>query len=80
LVIDQDVADWKKELEESLKKKIQEKDGILKIIRTKNIGLHSLKTSNSDVDNAMANVDRDISKLKEDLGGLLSVTALQFQV
>ncbi|KAJ3225720.1 Serine/threonine-protein kinase MRCK alpha [Clydaea vesicula] len=92
MVFEQDCLDWKKELEELLKKKKQEKEGILKISKSQNYGLVTLNnTSNTnstsnlgainnqkspvkftgasskDVEGALLLVDKDISKIVEDL-------------
>jgi hypothetical protein len=84
------LADWRKELEDNLKKKTAEKDAIQKLTRAQSIGLNilsSLKSSSSskanaasgkDLEGALSTIEKEISKLKDDLKILRSVSVLNF--
>lgn len=78
------MADWKKELEDSLKKKMAERDAIQKLTRAQSIGLNILSqiksvtakantASGKDLEGAIQTLDREVTKLKEDIKVLKSV-------
>jgi hypothetical protein len=83
-VYEQDLLDWKKDLEDSLKKKTAEKDAIQKLTRAQSIGLNILSqlkssskhnaASGKDLEGALGGIEKDIVKYKDDIKILKSAS------
>ena len=73
-IFEQDNLDWRNQLEQSIIKKMSEKESIAKLVKVSNLNnIGKVKESTSkDSENQLAVLDKEISKIREDLDCLKS--------